>query len=368
MAGAYGRSILRGVMHFAQISQVAHDWEFVMPPMYTLARKVTIDPGHSDGIVAMVHDERSISAFRKHGVPVVNTARTMSLERLRAGKIPSVVPDDGAVGMMAYDYLRERGFTRFAFCGHPTADWSIARQRAFESCCKRDGFACSSVTKADEVPVKWVAQLPKSSAVLAANDRYAWHTIDACRLVDRRVPDDVAVLGVDNDPLIVNLIRPPLSSIELPGFRIGLEAGGLLAELLGGGSNTIKPRVFPPTAVIGRASTDVLAIEDEAVVEAVRFIRRNASRRISVNDVVDAVALSRRNLERRFQQIMGRGILEEIRQAHLERAKQLLRETTLEMPAIAKESGISGAARFSTVFRALEGVPPTTYRRLHRRR
>jgi LacI family transcriptional regulator len=130
----------------------------------------------------------------------------------------------------------------------------------------------------------------------------------------------------------------------------------------------MKPRVFPPTAVIGRASTDVLAIEDEAVVEAVRYIRRNSSRRISVNDVVDAVALSRRNLERRFQQVMGRGILEEIRQAHLERAKQLLRETTLEMPAIAKESGISGAARFSTVFRALEGVPPTTYRRLHRRR
>jgi LacI family transcriptional regulator len=366
LAGAYGRSVLRGVMHFAQISQGAHDWEFVMPPMYSLARKVTVDPSHSDGIVAMVHDERSIAAFREHGVPVVNTARTLSLERLRAAKIPSVVPDDAAVGEMAYQYLRERGFTRFAFCGHPTTDWSLARHRAFARCCADDGFPCDSVTRADEVPVKWVAQLPKSTAVLAANDRYAWHTVDACRLADRRVPDDIAVLGIDNDPLIVNMIRPELSSVELPGFRIGIEAATLLSDLLGGASGAVQPRLFPPTGVIGRASTDVLAIEDEAVVEAVRFVRRNASRRISVDDVVEAVALSRRNLERRFRQLMGRSILEEIRHAHLERAKQLLRETTLEMPAIARESGISSAARFSTVFHALAGVSPTAYRRLHR--
>ena len=368
MAGAYGRSVLRGVMHFAQVSQLAHDWEFVMPPMYSLARKATIDPSHSDGIVAMVHDERSIAAFRGHGVPVVNTARTLSLKRLWSAKIPSVVPDDGAIGEMAYRYLRERGFTRFGFCGHPTADWSLARHRAFARCCADDGLACASVTRADEVPVKWVSQLPKGTAVLAANDRYAWHAVDACRLADRRVPDDIAVLGVDNDPLIVNMIRPALSSVELPGFRIGIEAGTLLADLLRDRSKAVRPRLFPPTAVIGRASTDVLAIEDDAVVEAVRFVRSNAARRISVNDVVEAVALSRRNLERRFRKVMGRSLLEEIRQARLDRAKQLLRETTLEMPAVARESGYSSAVRFSTVFHAAEGMPPTAFRRLHRHR
>jgi LacI family transcriptional regulator len=216
------------------------------------------------------------------------------------------------------------------------------------------------------VPVKWVAQLPKGTAVLAANDRYAWHAVDACRVAGLRVPDDVAVLGVDNDQLIVNLVRPALSSMELPGFRIGIEAARLLAELMDGAKQPAKPRLFAPTGIVSRASTDILAIEDASVVEAVRFIRHNASRPISVDDVVEAVALSRRNLERRFRSMRGRSILEEIRQAHLERAKQLLRETTLEMPAVARECGMSSAVRFSTMFHAAEGMPPTAFRRLHR--
>src|SRR6185436_17615671 len=139
-AGAYGRAVLRGVMHFAQFHS---DWEFVMPPMYALARKVTVDPRHSDGLVAMVHDERSVAAFRRRGVPVVNAARTLSLKRLAAAGIHSVVPDDEAIGPMAYRHLRDRGFTRFGFCGHPSSDWSIARQHSFERAVRADGFPCS---------------------------------------------------------------------------------------------------------------------------------------------------------------------------------------------------------------------------------
>jgi LacI family transcriptional regulator len=361
-AGAYGRAVLRGVMQFAQFN---NDWEFVMPPMYALARKL-VDPQHSDGLVAMVHDERSVAAFRRRGVPVVNAARTLSLKRLADAGIHSVVPDDEAVGRMAYRHLRDRGFTRFGFCGHPTSDWSIARQHAFEREARGDGFACSCVARADEVPVRWVTELPKGTAVLAANDRYAWHAVDACRAAGRRVPDDVAILGVDNDQLIVNMVRPALSSMELPGFRIGMEAAKLLASLMGGAKKRARPLLFPPTGIVSRASTDILTIEDEAVGEAVRFIRQNASRRISVDDVVEVVALSRRNLERRFRNRMGRSILEEIRLTHMERAKQLLRETTLEMPAVARESGMSSAVRFSTVFHQAEGMPPTAFRRLHR--
>jgi LacI family transcriptional regulator len=362
-AGAYGRAVLRGVMHFAQF---ANDWEFVMPPMYALNRKVTVDPQNSDGLVAMVHNEQSVAPFRRRGVPVVNAARTLSLERLRSAKIHSVVPNDDAVGRMAYRHLRDRGFTRFGFCGHPTGDWSIARQHAFARCAEKDGFHCASVARADEVPVAWMSQLPKGTAVLAGNDRYAWHAVDACRLAGLRVPDDIAVLGVDNDQLIVNLVRPALSSVELPGFRIGIEAARLLSELMNGATHSVKPRLFPPTGIVSRASTDILTIDDEAVVEAVRFIRRNAARPISVDEVVEAVTLSRRNLERRFRSVMGRSILAEIRQAHLDRAKQLLRETALEMPAVARESGMSSAVRFSTVFHAAEGMPPTAFRRLHR--
>ena len=117
--------------------------------------------------------------------------------------------------------------------------------------------------------------------------------------------------------------------------------------------------------VISRASTDILTIEDDAVVDAVRFIRARASGVISVDDVLQAVPLSRRNLERRFRAAMGRSLLDEIRRTRIERSKRLLRETSLSMPDVAQQSGFQSAVRFSTVFRSLVGVAPTTYRQQH---
>jgi len=364
-AGGYGRSVLHGVMHFAQFA--ASDWEFAMPPMYRLSRTGRLDPRQLDGVIVMLHDERSARPFAQAKVPVVNTARTLSLERLQSAGLHSVLPDDEAVGRMAYRYFRERGFTNFAFCGHPTGDWSLARQHAFATAARADGFDCHATVHADQVPAKWIASLPKPVALLAANDRYSWYAVDACRIAGRKIPDDVAILGVDNDELTVAMARPALSSIELPGFRIGEEAAALLAALMAGSRVASIPRLLPPESVISRASTDVLAMADDAVVQALRFIRANAARPITVNDVLDAVPLGRRSLERRFRQALGRSLLDEIRQVHIERAKRLLCDTTLDMPVIARESGFASAVRFSTVFHQVVGLPPTAFRRAQQR-
>ncbi len=362
-AGGYGRAVLHGVMHFAQFA--ASDWEFAMPPMYRLSRKGRLDPRQLDGVIVMLHDERSARPFEQARVPVVNTARTLSLKRLQSARLHSVLPDDEAVGRMAYRYFRERGFTSFAFCGHPTGDWSLARQHAFAHAAHSDGFECRSAAHADEVPAKWLASLPRPTAILAANDRYSWYAVDACRIAGRKIPDDVAILGVDNDELTVAMSRPALSSIELPGFRIGEAAAAMLAALMAGKHVSPVPRLLPPESVISRASTDVLAMDDEAVVHALRFIRANAARPITVNDVLDAVPLGRRSLERRFRRALGRSLLDEIRQAHIERAKRLLCDTTLDMPVVARESGFASAVRFSTVFHHLVGLAPTAFRRAH---
>ena len=364
-AGGYGRSVLHGVMHFAQFAAGHDDWEFAMPPMYRLSRKGRLDPRQLDGVIAMLHDARSARPFRQAGVPIVNTARTLSLERLESARLHSVLPDDDAVGRMAYRYFRERGFADFAFCGHPTGDWSLARQHAFARAAAADGFRCDVAVHADQVPARWVASLPKPVAVLAANDRYSWYMVDACRIARRRIPDDVAVLGVDNDELTVAMSRPALSSIELPGFRIGEEAAALLAALMSGKQVPPVPRLLPPESVISRASTDVLAMDDEAVVQALRFIRASAARPITVNDVLEAVPLGRRSLERRFRKALGRSLLDEIRQVHVDRAKRLLTDTTLEMPVIARQSGFASAVRFSAVFHQVAGLSPTAFRRAH---
>jgi LacI family transcriptional regulator len=362
-AGGYGRGILRGVMEYAHLRA---DWKFVMPPMYALAKRALSDPDAADGVIVMVHAARSIERFQRARIPIVNTARTMSSRELREAGLPSVLPDDGAVGKMAFDYFRKRGFRSFGFCGHPTASWSRLRCSVFASECRKNGFTASVSTASDQVPSQWVRSLPRPCAVLCANDRYAWHFIDACRENDISVPEEIAVLGVDNDVLLTKMVHPTLSSIDLGAERIGYAAAQTLDDLIHHRKVPRDPVEFPPIDVETRHSTDISSIEDEVVAEAVRFIREHANSMISVDDILRELVISRRSLERRFRRTMGYSLLEEIREVHLDRARRLLRETNLDIPHVAEQSGFASHVRFSTVFREKMGMTPTSYRRSDR--
>jgi LacI family transcriptional regulator len=362
-AGSYGRGVLRGVMQYANLRT---DWEFVMPPMYSLASRTLDEPLATDGVVAMIHAARTLERFRDAGVPLVNAARTMSSRKLRQVHVPTVLPDDALVGKMAFDYFWERHFRSFGFCGHPTASWSRTRRGAFAAQCQRENVFFSETTAVDEVSRQWITSLPKPCAILAANDRYAWHAIDVCRESGISVPEEIAVLGVDNDVLLTEMVRPTLSSIDLGAERIGFEAGKMLDKLMQGKRVSQQPIELPPNGVITRHSTDVLSIEDEVVADAARFIRQHAAEPIGVDDVLRQVAMSRRNLERRFRHVMRRSLLDEIRRVHLDRAAKLLRDTNLDIPAVAQQSGYASHVRFSTVFREQMGTTPTIYRRKYR--
>ncbi len=361
-AGGYGRGVLRGVMRYANLRT---DWEFVMPPMYSLASR-KLDQQANDGVIAMVHAARTLDRFRQARIPLVNTAHTMTTRELRQVRVPTVLPDDAAVGRMAFEYFWERHFRSLGFCGHPTAAWSRMRRDSFAAECKRTGVFFSEAAAVDEVPHQWITSLPRPCAILAANDRYAWHAIDVCRANGISVPEEIAVLGIDNDVLLTEMVRPTLSSIDLGAERIGFEAARMLDKLMKGEPVSTEPVELAPNGVITRHSTDVLSIEDDVVAEAARFIREHASEQIGVDDVLREVAMSRRNLERRFQRVMRRSLLSEIRRVHLDRAGKLLRETNLDIPAVAEQSGFASHVRFSTVFREHLGTTPTVYRRQYR--
>jgi LacI family transcriptional regulator len=361
-AGGYGRDVLRGVMEYANLQT---DWEFVMPPLYSLMSQ-KLEPAATDGVVAMVHAARSVLRFRRAGIPLVNTARTVSTDELQHVHLPTVVPDDAAVGRMAFEYFWERHFRSFGFCGHPTAAWSRLRCDSFAAACKEKGVFFSQAVAANNVPIKWIQSLPRPCAVLGANDRYAWHAIDVCRANGISVPEEIAVLGVDNDVFLTEMVRPSLSSIDLGATRIGFEAARILDVLLRGRKTKIDVVEIAPAGVITRHSTDVLSIEDEVVAEAAKFIREHSSEPIGVDDILIHVPMSRRNLERRFRRVMQRSLLDEMRRVHLDRAMKLLRETSLDIPRIAEQSGFASHVRFSTVFREHTGTTPTAYRRKHR--
>ena len=168
---------------------------------------------------------------------------------------------------------------------------------------------------------------------------------------------------MDNDEVICDLASPPLSAIRASYERIGFEAAALLEKLMNGEPHARGPMLVPPGDVVIRQSTDVLAVHDEALEKALRFIRANLSLSMNVTQIAKSTGVSRRALERKFRAIVGQSPLQEIRRLRIELAKQLLVETNLPTPPIADRCGFATAQMFSDVFRQQTGQSPTAYRR-----
>ena len=290
--------------------------------------------------------------------------------------IPYFVSDNERVSQLAAEHLIDRGFRRLAFYGFmPTRinRWSEDRADAFRRAARRARIPCvvhvehhgrarrwSSLQK--EL-VAWLHSVEKPVGLMACNDAGARHVLEACRTAGFSVPDDVAVVGVDNDEMICELTTPPLTSVEQGARQMGYQAAALLDRLMAG--EKIRRLKYPvaPVEVVTRRSTDALAVDDEDVAQAVRFIRSNACRGIQVPDVVEIVAVSRSTLEANFQAVMGRTIGQEIRRVQFERARQLVAGTNLPLKQVAAQAGIGSVQYMSAVFSSRLGMPPGDYRR-----
>jgi LacI family transcriptional regulator len=312
---------------------------------------------------------RRVLELRK---PVVDLAYT--LPKL---DVPVVDADHVAVGRMGAEHFLDRGFTQFGFFGSGRAPYSRQREAGFRQRLAEAGFRLStchadylprlplgsSWTKVERQVRQWLRRLPKPVAVLACNDLPAHDLSVVCRRLGLRVPDDVALLGVDNDELECRLAAPPISSIEIPAQRIGYEAARLLDQLIRGRRPASRALFLPPIRVVTRQSTDTLATSDPVVGAALSYIRQHATSGITVDGVVRQIDASRRELERHFRRVLGRSVLTEIRRVRVERAKELLATTDLAMPAIARRCGFSTPQRLAIVFRQVTGVVPTAFRR-----
>jgi LacI family transcriptional regulator len=186
--------------------------------------------------------------------------------------------------------------------------------------------------------------------------------LEACRAVGARVPDDVAVIGVDNDEMICELTSPPMSSIEQGARRMGYEAAALLERLMRGRKTSQLRFVVEPEGVIARRSTDTLAVSDAEVAAAMRFIRDHACQRIHIDDVAEAIGLSRSSAERRFKAVMGRTIHAEINRVRFARAKQLVAESDLPLKQVSFQAGFRHVQYMTAIFRRRLGQTPKEYR------
>jgi len=366
---AYSRNIAKGVRQYAGPDK---PWLFQVfgAEISMIENARGLKP---DGAIAQAGGEQAIRALASMNIPVVNVSG-----RREEQPFARVGIDDFGVGAAAADYFLQRGFRNFAFFGFehtpviPHA-YSANRERGFADRIKAAGCPMWSHYETplmakqfsiDREPklLAWLRELPKPVAVLCANDNRGRQLCDACRRINLRVPEDVAIMGVDNDEIVCELSYPPLSSVAVPSEKIGYEAAALLDRLFAGKKVPKSPVLLPPLGIVTRRSSDMTAIEDKDVAQAMRFIAENAHMPISVQSVADHLVVSRRWLEHKFKRAIGHTPGEEIRRVRLERAQQLLTSTDLSMPDIAARIGLSDARRLSVLFRDELNTTPTAYR------
>src|SRR5688572_25230950 len=322
-----------------------------------------------DGVIARVENERIAAAVVESGLPAVDVSAAR-----KVASLPWVETDDRAIADAGARHLLQRNFRQLAFCGDDRFNWSRWRCDHFQRAAAAAGVACSVYHPSararrdwdateDEIG-QWLLSLARPVGVMACYDIRGRHVLDACRRVGLAVPDEVAVVGVDNDEFLCDLSDPPLSSVAPDTRRTGYEAAALLDRLMSGRERRRGQAVFvEPLGVVARRSTDVLALGDADVSAAVRFIREHACDGIAVKDLLAEVPLSRRVLEGRFRRLLGRSPHDEIARVRLERVRQLLRETRLPLAEVARRSGFRNAEYLATAFRREFSTSPSAYRK-----
>jgi LacI family transcriptional regulator len=285
----------------------------------------------------------------------------------------NIVGDSLAMGKMGAEHLLNCGFKHFAFCGFKDMPWSRARQKGFKDRLNEEGF---TLTPYDQPRLKtqkqweseqrqlakWLTSIEKPIGIMACNDERARNVINACKSANLNIPDQVAVLGINNDDLVCELSEPPLSSIAVSAERAGYDAANLLDKMMAGERIDSKTVLVEPLYVVTRNSTDILAVSDKDLSDALQFIKLHCKEPIQVSDVVNAVPTSRRVLEKRFRKILGRSMHDEIRRLRVEHAAWMLVETSLSISQISYAMGFPSPEKMSRYFKTAVNKSPLAYR------
>lgn len=331
-----------------------------------------------DGVIAELDEPQIPHLLAGLKIPVVGIG---GIKSRYAAKLPisTVETDNRRIAQLAAEHLLECRVTNFAYCGvrSRTVDpWTNERKQAFVQSLKERGYPCAVFREQaaharrwkalHAALVAWIETLPKPIGVFAGNDSRARHVLEACAAVRAQVPDEVAVIGVDNDELFCSLTHPPLTSIIQGTDEIGYQAARLLDLTMQ--KRIRKPRrlTIPPVGIAMRGSTDMIASDDAIVASAIRFIREHAINRVTAADVARHLDVSRSTLDVHFKQIVGRSVRQEIQRMQLNAVTELLTTTDLSLEDIAQQAGYSSPQYLAAVFRREFDQTPGQYRQAAR--
>jgi LacI family transcriptional regulator len=364
------RKVVSGVMAFAH---QRGNWNVCLPESGSGSSLQCLLNGRWDGVIVGFDDPHGPELLRL-SVPLVGVGGGYGWFRPEM-KIPYVGTDNAAVAQLAADHLLQRGFVHFAYCGYSPTPVNGCSQKRAEGFCDalcRAGHACAvhnapntasdSWERLRDELAQWLSGLPRPLGLMACNDARALQILEACRMAGLRVPEDVAVVGVDNEEAVCPFTDPPLTSVDQGAQQTGYEAAQLLEQWMAGEAVAPGKRSVAPLGIVVRRSTEILAADDRDVAAALRFIREHASEPIGLADVGSATGATTATLRRRFKAVLGRTVHDEIQRVRIEEAKRLLVSTDWTFRQIARRSGFCSVQHMSTRIRQATGHTPRQYR------
>lgn len=289
-----------------------------------------------------------------------------------------VYSDPIASGNLVAEHFIERGVKDLAVLSSPGRSPGLKkREQAFQEAALKHGCSFTNYNVSIESPdtpdmnkqitslSQWLHEQPKPLGIMAIHDRHGWCALAACQRGGIRVPEEVAVIGTQNDESICGFCQPTLSSLAQDQQRIGYETARILDDLMQGRLAPIEPVRVPPLGIVARESADLLQVQDPLVAKALSYIKAHVGDEIHARDVLAAMPASPRTLQRRFRAVLGRTIAAEVRRTRVEKVQQELLASNLSLAEVADLGGYGYLSQMCRDFRAATNMTPTQYRRAH---
>ncbi|MEQ8848904.1 substrate-binding domain-containing protein [Botrimarina sp.] len=367
--GTHQEVFIEGVLRFAR--EAGRDWSYLTAPETLSLSVLDLIGWPGDGVLAALNKPAEVEVAARLKPPVVNISSALATP-----SVPTSVVDNEAIGRLAAQHLLAKGFRTCAFYGLESVRYSADRQRGFEQALAAADAPCASFhaaptfglegsgwMKQHEALAEWLAELPDCCGLMAVSDYRARQALDACRRIGRRVPDGLAVVGVDNEQVICEHSNPPLSSVsrndELEGYR----AAALLDALMRGQATDRQPPPVAPIEVVERASTATYAVLDSRLRAAMQYLHENLGDPITVDELTEHAGVSRRWLEYAFREAVGETPYQYLRRQRLMSAKRWLAEDrSLKVYEVARRCGFTSAKQLAAAFQQEFGLSPREWR------
>lgn len=367
--GAHQEVFIEGVLRYARENE--RYWTYMIAAEWLSLSVLDLEGWPGDGVIAALNTPKEAACAAKFHVPVINMSSALPVS-----PVPRSIVDNRAIGQMAAEHLLERGFQSYAFYGIREIEYSKQRRAGFDERLKTAGFHSESFTPPSTFRLKgkfwlhqteqlteWLPKLPIPSGLFAVSDVRARQVIEACEQIGIKVPEQIAVLGVDNQQIICEHTHPTISSVARNDIQEGYNAALLLDRAMAGRKLTKTDQMIPPLQVVARESTATFAVSDDRLRLALEYFRKHIEDPVTVAELCRCAGVSRRWLEYAFRDKLGETPYQYIRRQRLEHARRLLTdEPDAKIYHIARRIGFSSAKQLTKAFRREFGVSPREFR------